>query len=261
MFGLINLEEELIKENKENPGYQNLLADEARKILADNSKDDLKILKDMGISENFEEGSEINFIKSSLDHSRIFTEDQIKNVCIKYNLRFLPIGMYKGTIDSVLPQKIKEFETLIEATPTKYDVFNYKTNIGITYKRSGYFICAPKESFKLEEKPVDPLLFYPLSNGLYYLNHKWGTDISFTRLITSFPKRNAWCHYFSVMPILTYVLGVLVDIFCKWMGLTDDGIISLIVMAVFGVFGSLIFAGIYSDDYDYSKDTWCKKFK
>jgi len=96
---------------------------------------------------------------------RVFHVSQIQAICEKYYLRFLSTNYYKGTIDKELPTKITNFEAdyNLKCTP-------HKT-----------LICAPVESFQLQQKPKDPLFLYSINDEYYYLIHKWGDDLSFIR--------------------------------------------------------------------------------
>ena len=84
---------------------------------------------------------------------------------------------YKGTIDVEVPQKIREFQKKIEGT---------KLEKGHSFDK--YHVVAPLSTFILK-KDEDPLLFYPIGDGLYYLVHKWGTDMNAFRSIAFFPIR------------------------------------------------------------------------
>lgn len=181
----INLEKSLIA-RKSNSIYTNkeqLVLDEANAILEKNVDSDIDVLKQMGLDYSVKEKESIERKKEylkGLDRSRIFTEDEIKSLCVSYRLKFLRINSYRGSIDPNLPDRIKEFKTMFEAS-------------GHGSRRMDYYdfmICAPKESFKLEEHPVDPLLFYPVGGGFYYLVHKWGNDISILRWIKSLKMRS-----------------------------------------------------------------------
>lgn len=168
----INLEKELIKQNKKlvSP-KQELLIKEFDKFEPYMDND---VLKRIGLTENLKEGK---YIKDSINQkqqqTQKFSQDrvlhisQIKSICEKFYLKFLPANLYEGTIDDMLPIKISTFEI----------TYNEKCD------KSNTYIIAPKKSFKLMEKPQDPLLFYQINDEYYYLIHKWGNDLNvFNRL-------------------------------------------------------------------------------
>lgn len=189
----VNLEKELIDSKKASltKAEQVVLA-EAEKILNNSTEDDIKVLKEMGLDYSVEKGknleNKIKFLKA-FDKTRLFTEDEIKDLCVTYGLRFLPIGKYKGEVDPLVPSKVKSFETAYTQVMGK----SWRTE----FKYSKFMICAPKESFELSERPKDPLLFYPIANEQgdvkdYFLVHKWGSDISAWNAIKAWRHRNFW---------------------------------------------------------------------
>lgn len=145
---------------------------QANEILATSSEREIKMLKNLGLLQGE---------NRKLDGSRIYMLSQIEEICVKYGLRFLPIGRYKGNYDATLGPKLVKFEQ------------DYCTFVNIKgTSTENFVIAAPAASFTLEERPVDPLLFYNLGNGEYYLIHKWGNDLSWWRKITQWPMRKAF---------------------------------------------------------------------
>ena len=180
----INLEKRLVSKKNKNIEEQ-LVINEAESILAENTEADIEILKSMGLDHAIQKSESIKRTYHGLDQSRIFSEKEIQSICLAYKLRFLDIGTYKGNIDPKLPSKIKEFETIYKTAGNRY--------VNLQYCK----IVAPMESFVLKDRPVDPLLFYPIGNGFFYLIHKWGNDISAIRLLSGLKNRNYWTWYFS----------------------------------------------------------------
>jgi hypothetical protein len=100
-------------------------------------------------------------------------------LCNKYYLRFLPTAIYKGSIDKETANKISQFEI---ANGVKCGNWERRVKLrGYEWQNGNTYIVAPKESFELQEKPKDPLLFYQINNEYFYLIHKWGNDISTLR--------------------------------------------------------------------------------
>jgi len=187
MFKL-NLEKRLIarKSNSIFTKEEQLIIDEANNILEKNLDEDIEVLKKMGLDYAVKKKDVIegrkNYMKG-LDLSRVFSSNEIKNLCFAYKLRCLNIRHYKGHVDPMLPNKINEFQKMYESTGNrKMDHCDFK-------------IVAPKESFELKEHPVDPLLFYPIGDGFYYLVHKWGNDISIARWFKGIKFRSFWSWY------------------------------------------------------------------
>lgn len=124
----------------------------------------------------------------SFKKERVFHISQIEAICNKYYLRFLPANYYKGSIDHELPTKITNFEA----------AYKVKCGTGNT------LIMAPKESFKLQEQPKDPLFFYQINDDYYYLIHKWGNDLSVFRQIKALYSQPLAC--WATWQILTLAL-------------------------------------------------------
>lgn len=205
----VNLEKELISSKKASLSKEEqVVLAEAEKILNNSTEEDINILKKMGLNYSVEKSkkleNKIKFIKA-FDKTRVFTEQEIKSLCQTYGLRFLGINKYKGEVDPLLPTKVKEFEA-IHKQVMGTDSNSWRTE----FRYDNFMICAPKESFKLSERPRDPLLFYPIKNsdgdltGSYFLVHKWGGDISAWNAIKAWRHRN-WFNWFSYTTLLYYV--------------------------------------------------------
>lgn len=176
----INLEKELLKQNKKIVTDAQLLHINEYEKVADNFNDNT--LERIGIM-TAKIGKEV---KNSIDASKLETEmfnqdrvfhiSQIEEICNKYYLKFLPTCLYKGSIDKDLPFKINNFETAYKVKCfSREREYNWEENKGNT------FIIAPSESFKLQARPLDPLLFYKINDEYYYLIHKWGNDLNIFR--------------------------------------------------------------------------------
>jgi len=107
----------------------------------------------------------------NLNEDRIFNLAEIKKLCLQYKLRFLSTKYFNKRYPQEAIQKIKETESL---SGEKIDAFA---------------ILAPASMFKLEDANKDPLLFAPLSDGRFYLIHKWGGDLSGWRKLLSWPSK------------------------------------------------------------------------
>lgn len=164
-FNTVDLEKELDR-LKEKDQKQAVLS-EVDSILQQAEQEDLRVSASLS-----GEQKTILIDESLLDDSRIYSYEQIKQICIKYRLRFLDSKVFKGEIPYEAIAKIKQLEREQNQT------------------LNGFKIVAPKELFQLEDKDSDPLLFLPLKNGRYYLIHKWGGELNVFRSILAFPLRN-----------------------------------------------------------------------
>lgn len=172
----VNLEKELLRQNKKIATPQELLLiKEYDKLGADVV--DSPSMKSVFGEHAAARGASVKTKMTGLlrqtakfDQQRVFHTSQIESLCKKYYLRFLPSHCFNGSIDPLLPSKINQFEL----------AYNVKCNGGGGYN-GNTFIAAPKESFALEQRPKDPLLFYRINNEYFYLIHKWGNDLSILR--------------------------------------------------------------------------------
>jgi hypothetical protein len=140
----INLKEKLLSEKEKQLQLDSLsLGDDAvtqaNRLLEDSANSDLKILAAAGFKraidsskQTIEENERQN--KLSKDKN-LFSIEEIRKICIKYRLRFLPVEDYEGTMDSELPKILREY--------------------GKT--KNNFYICAPVSSFA-KVVPKDPLL-------------------------------------------------------------------------------------------------------
>lgn len=162
--------------------------------------------------------NKIKFIKA-FDETRVFTEKEIKSLCMTYGLRFLPIKNFRGEIDPLMPSKVKEFETIHKSVLANGAV-DQRNDWRNDFSYSKFRICAPQESFQLSERPVDPLLFYPLPNGTsdeegrdYFLAHKWGNDISPWNAVKAWRKRNFFTWFAYLTLVYTLPLSTIISLF------------------------------------------------
>jgi hypothetical protein len=182
----VNLETELLKQPASKVSASELLyIQEYDRLGPDVSNSE--ILSRIGINKAIETGKKFSETKEKnlrqaqdFNLDKVFHISQIESLCKKYYLRFLPSALFNGSIDSALPDKIATFEA-IYGVRCKSEVSKGRWVYEKEEKENNTFIAAPMSSFKLEEKPKDPLLFYKINDEYYYLIHKWGNDLSMVR--------------------------------------------------------------------------------
>jgi hypothetical protein len=260
----VNLEKELISSKKASLSKEEqVILAEAEKILNNSTEADINILKKMGLNYSVEKGkkleTKIKFIKA-FDKTRVFTKNEIKSLCQTYGLRFLGISKYKGEIDPLLPSKVEEFKAI------HTEVMAGSTCWRTEFRYDNFMICAPKESFKLSERPRDPLLFYPIKNnegeetGSYFLVHKWGSDISAWNAIKAWRHRN-WFTWFAYVALLYFIPSVAIgSSLFNW----NLGFLSILG---WGTTAALLLAGALAigdgNFYDgkWAEDNWNSEYK
>jgi hypothetical protein len=162
IFSGINIKKELIRRRSSPPD----LIQEAYALLQEDAQKDEEILGRLKISTP-------GFIHISIDDAEnLFSMDEIKQICIRYRLRFLDSTFFKSKYPYDAIVRIKAFEK-------KYGV-----------KFTSFHLIAPSQAFNLENINKDPLLFARINNNTFYLLHQWGYDMKWTRKIISWPLQS-----------------------------------------------------------------------
>jgi hypothetical protein len=269
----VNLEKELISSKRASlTKEEQVLLAEAEKIISNSTEEDMRVLSAMGLNYSVEKSkkleNKIKFIKA-FDKTRVFSTDEIKALCQTYGLRFLSISKYKGEIDPLLPTKVKEFEAIHKQVMEGSTSSRWQAE----FRYNNFMICAPKESFKLSERPKDPLLFYPIHDaqgnmtGDYFLVHKWGSDISAWNAIKAWRNKN-WFTWFAYVTVLYMLpLTAIASVVFNWnlgffstLGFAVSA--SLINAAILGIaspFKSPSSGDFYSGKF--TDENWNNEFK
>jgi hypothetical protein len=126
-----------------------------------------------------------------LDPDRVYHEQAIRSICIRYRLRFLDGGRYKGAIPGGAIMELRRLEARSEG-PLR-----------------GFKIMAPAARFRLCDKDADPLLFVAVGPSHYYLVHKWGRDLRPLRALAVLPLRSALHGSFTLLAFALLVAALL----------------------------------------------------
>lgn len=122
---------------------------------------------------------------------RVFTLGAIRNVCIKYRLRFLPSGRFKGPVPAEALYAVKRVEAKHGAP------------------LAGFMILAPSSQFRLCDCNADPMLFVPMGRDRYYLVHRWGHDMHALRAVMGWPVRGI-VHMAATVLLLAATMAAIV---------------------------------------------------
>jgi hypothetical protein len=210
MFDTIDLQEELINVRNNTPkgnrlmwkmpslfGDERALKDELWAM-----SDDIKALLKLKNNYQTRGASKIRKALSNknapaLPYEKVLTEKhttnifqlcEIQEICERYRLRFLDSKFFKGDIPEEAIHKIRALEDECKV------YFN------------NFYIMAPSSLFELEDAQNDPLLFVRIADDKFYLIHKWGTDLSWTRKIICFPMRN-WFSFLGTVMVFSLLLS------------------------------------------------------
>lgn len=174
---------------------------------------------------------------------RIYSLEAIRELCIKYRLRFLEGACYKGAVPG----------------PALYGMRQIERRIG--YSVTNYMVMAPSAQFKLCDSEVDPLLFVPIGHDRYYLVARWGNDLSPFRAIAYWVVRQPVHLAFAVL-LLALLITLLVPpdlLGDSQLPLANAQRIlllfwSIMVLSGFTLFGWFAFFG------QFSKDSWNSRY-
>lgn len=168
MFPRINLEDRL-KKQRDRQGSPEEVLNAFRNILDKDNRHDLEVQQEL--KSGLGNVTTNRFDLNHLDSDRVYHIDQIKEICIRYRLRFLDTRFFKNPVPREALTEIKQLEK------------EHQTTL------RGFKIIAPSKMFKLEDAD-DPLLFAPIGNGYFYLIHKWGNDLNPYRRIMAWPFKS-----------------------------------------------------------------------
>lgn len=176
------------------------------------------------------------------DQLNLFTIKEIKNICLKYNLRFLDSSYFKAEFPYEAISKIKAFEG-------KYQV-----------KVKSFKVVAPAEVFKLEDCNKDPLLFAQLADNRYYLIHQWGSDMAWYRALQSFPVKSIYSYFiFMWLPAALVAFGLPFS----WLNVAPENEFTLRIWLTVHSFIALFFFVIFlgsTAHKNFSENSWDSKY-
>lgn len=206
---------------------QHALMAEVHQLLAEEQKHD-DVLRAVVLSSRKERPACI----PGLDPTRVFGRGTIRDLCVRYRLRFLDAGSFKGQLPPQAIHAVRQLERKAAAPLTSF------------------MIMAPAERFRLCDSEVDPLLFIPVGEGRYYLVHKWGKDLSRARALRGWPVRSL-LHLAVTVVALACVMSMVVPsgLLDQW-GVHRAGLAlwSTMVFGSFTAFGWMAFFGQFSTD-------------
>lgn len=174
----VELDKELKKEKEKTKEEFGNFSENTQLLLDAGADEDKEALRAAGLNHEILEAEHsrgIEIDRKNLEEEYgldVYTKDEIKNLCIKYDLRFLRSSHYAGKLDSIIAGKLKKF---IKDNPVG-DVSD------------SFYIIAPAEAFDLRgrdattKNAADPILVYKVpKEDKYLFIHKWGRDFTILR--------------------------------------------------------------------------------
>lgn len=152
---------------------------EVKLLLDTHSQKERMALKIVGLDRHVQEvertrGVEIERSKFEEEYgNKVFHIDEVKEICMKYDLRLLETRRFAGKLDAQVAYKLSAF---IEA---------HEQEMGCS--SNDFYIMAPEYAFNLSNRPakvrdMDPVLLYRMPRTDHYVFiHKWGLDFTIMR--------------------------------------------------------------------------------
>lgn len=212
----MNLEKQLQENAKKLKQRESVLPDEIVKdvklLLENNMAEERQLLKTLGMDNHIrvvedEMGKKIEDGQYSEEWGEFFTRENIQDICLDYNLRFLPAKHFNGNITNDLGSVVLRF------------CKKHNINTGDINLNSKFHVMAPAKMFKLQDRPKDPLLFYEINerhhegDKRYVLVHQWGNDLSWTRAISGLFSRSQLNRIIFRILTITCILTALTGLF------------------------------------------------
>jgi hypothetical protein len=185
MFKTVDIKTRLDQLRERNLNDSDSAVLEAKRILQNDLFTEKKILENLTqYNKSFDVLDE-----RELDEKFIFSQNEIKQICVVYRLKFLDSSIFKSEIPYESVLKIKELNN------------HYKKDLK-------YFkILAPYESFAKKNSEKDAFLFTKTNHDNYYIIHRWGKKLPWYRMYKHWPMRNFETLFLSVI-IITIILAL-----------------------------------------------------
>lgn len=259
-----NIEKELTKDKNQVVKKQEEAVEIMKFLEAGEALEDARIMRALGTNTNFQRAELSRGNKIELENleekfkGKVFTKQVIKELAIKYNLRFLQSKHYCGNLDVEIFAKIK--------------TFNRETGVEINDEslQRSYYILAPEECFnlkkvaKLKHDP-DPAIFYQIDEDKYRFIHQWGNDFSIARRIKSLWYASPTSKYFMLSLILMLFISAIVGPIVHFNTLKEYWGLLLLPLISFGISWIVVLLpisdNIHSSEYEryilkYSPHKW-----
>lgn len=242
MFKVDILKEVELKRDTSKSETENLVRS-SQLLLEGEYKRERDLLKQIGLGSQIIEAERSNSIdierqtfEKEYSGEIVLKESEIKDIAIKYDLRFLQASNFNGFVDLDIAPKIKSFIDDHKINPSKGD----------------FYILAPGKSFNLDNKKsknkknrYNPILFYKVPNEtsehMYVIVNKWGKSFNMMRYIRGLIYENFNSFVISNLIIFSTLALTLTNVF------NNNHTITLgnIVLSIFiGVIGTVISTAI-----------------
>lgn len=218
----VDIEQKLDEKRKTTITNNNNILSDVKSLMASDTINEKNNLKAIGLGYSIikaEEKLGIDIERKTFEkqlNAKTFSEQEIRELCLKYDLRLLSTSYFIGTIEPSVGTDLTKF---LESN-----------NLNVRHVSNDFYIMAPPSAFMLSKTTsksdvvsVDPVLFYRVMprdvssdnvKPYYVLVKKWGNDFTIGRLILGWMNRSSynsfvWQSVFFSM-ILTIIAGLIV---------------------------------------------------
>ncbi len=248
----MNLQDELVRadQHRQRRFSGQVSLDDIKDMLAQECKTESNALQRLGIPRQKIVMGQRSWLQqcrlNQTYHGGVYHQDDVRSICLDYQMRMLPSHLYTGPVDPLFGPKVRRFEQQQQLT-TKEAAGNY-------------FIVAPAETFALEERQrpienIDPLLLYKVDDHFYKLVHQWGADLHVFRYVNSWRHRSL-LHMTAHWMLVTFMLAMMLLGFF----VPDLGSAALIATLISGLIGWMHFSSLHDQPKEvqhlYSKYNW-----
>lgn len=168
------------------------MLDSVKGLLNNQDKATMQVLDYFGTAESIKTMQKQAHQGKMKLNGEVVSKDDIENICLNYNLRFLNTEHYIKAVPLTALNDIKNFK---EKTP------------GFDSRK--LFIIAPKSHFaKMEVDTSDPVVLYAQPFDNYAVVTSFGNDFTILRRIQGFVLRYSW-----VLPVVMAIAGVVTAFF------------------------------------------------
>jgi hypothetical protein len=186
MLNPVNIKELLHKSKQQNRGQGEHLIEDAKRVLRRDLFSESKILQNLKAYNSAKDLLE----EEGLDKENLFLLKDIKTTCVNYRLRFLDSEFYSAEIPFEAIAKIKAL------SQSQHKELKHFKVLGSQQALSG-------------KRDEEVLLFCKTLDENYYLIHRWGQALKWSRSLFTWPLRNFENLFVSVALITALITIVL----------------------------------------------------
>lgn len=215
----VDITEEVKKKRQSSEKAAQEVLEAAQLLIEGDAQQEREILKQIGLGKNIIEAERVNSLnlerktfESEYGERVVMQESEIRDLCLKYDLRFLTTENYNGSIDLNIGPEIRNFVKENNISPSRGD----------------FYLLAPGKAFNLKQRELhgpskfsvemDPVLFYKVpdnsSEKMFVTVHKWGNDFTIFRYLRGLMYENLSSYLtiqFAIGFALSMILWTAVD--------------------------------------------------